>query len=86
MDKDLMASRLQRGAYGEVGIFDKSGSREFGMKREHMARLGWHILVSRAQWTRPEEVDSSRIEGVDSFWIVEWRSQGLGLQMGAGDL
>jgi hypothetical protein len=27
--------------------------------------------VSRAQWTRPEEVDSSMFEEVDSFWIVK---------------
>ena len=47
---------------------------------EHMARLRWGILVSRAQWTRPEEVDSSWIEGVDSLWLVDgnkerWRHE-----------
>ena len=37
---------------------------------EHKARSGWCISISQAQGTRPKEVDSSRIEGVDSIWIV----------------
>jgi hypothetical protein len=46
-----------------------------------MARSGWHISISLAHGTRPEEVDSSRIEEVDSFWIVDgdlkdWDKQG----------
>jgi hypothetical protein len=53
------------------GTFDKSGS-GIGTNRGHiMARLRWDISVSRAQWTRSEEVDSSMLEEVDSFWIVK---------------
>jgi hypothetical protein len=62
-----------------------------GSSREHKARLEWGISISRAQGTRPEEVDSSRIEEVDSFWIVErrlkdWDEQGAKGEAESGHL
>jgi hypothetical protein len=56
-----------------------------GTNREHiMARLRWDISVSRAQGTRPEEVDSSRVEEVDSIWIVNGQTTRLGEDISVG--